>query len=54
VSNAAALLDTELEMWRNRPLGECPYLFLDAYYEQVREDGQVRDLAVFPKDIGTM
>jgi putative transposase len=46
VSNAAALLDTELEKWRNRPLGECPYLFLDAYYEQVREDGQVRDLAV--------
>jgi transposase-like protein len=37
VSNAAALLDTELEKWRNRPLGEYPYLFLDAYYEQVRE-----------------
>ena len=46
VSNAAALLDTELEKWRNRPLGEYPYLFLDAYYEQVREDGRVRDLAV--------
>ncbi len=46
VSNAAALLDTELEKWRNRPLGEYPYLFLDAYYEQVREDGQVRHLAV--------
>jgi transposase-like protein len=46
VSNAAALLDTELEKWRNRPLGECPYLFLNAYYEQVREDGQVCDLAV--------
>jgi len=26
--------------------GEYIYLFLDAYYEQVREDGQVRDLAV--------
>jgi transposase-like protein len=24
----------------------CPYLFVDAYYEQVREDGQVRHLAV--------
>jgi transposase-like protein len=35
VSNAAALLDTELEKWRNRPLGEYPYLFLDAYYEQM-------------------
>jgi len=46
VSAATALLDTELEKWRNRPLGEYPYLFLDAYYEQVREDGQVRDLAV--------
>jgi putative transposase len=46
VSAAAALLDTELEKWRNRPLGEYPYLFLDAYYEQVREDGQVRDLAI--------
>jgi putative transposase len=46
VSHATALLDTDLEKWRNRPLGEYPYLFLDAYYEQVREDGQVRDLAV--------
>jgi putative transposase len=46
VSNAAALLDTELEKWRTRPLGEYLYLFLDAYYEQVREDGQVRHLAV--------
>ncbi len=46
VSHAAALLDTDLEKWRNRPLGEYPYLFLDAYYEQVREDGQVRHLAV--------
>lgn len=46
VSHAAALLDSELEKWRNRPLGEYVYLYLDAYYEQVREDGQVRDLAV--------
>jgi len=46
VSNAALLLDTELEKWRNRLLGEYPFLFLDAYYEQVREDGQVRNLAV--------
>ncbi len=46
VSHATALLDTDLEKWRNRSLGEYPYLFLDAYYEQVREDGQVRDLAV--------
>jgi len=46
VSHAATLLDADLEKWRNRPLGEYIYLFLDAYYEQVREDGQVRDLAV--------
>lgn len=46
VSQAAAQLDSELEKWRERPLSEYPFLFLDAYYEQVREDGQVRDLAV--------
>ena len=44
VSQAAAQLDGELEKWRKRPLGEYPFLFLDAYYEQVREDGQVRNL----------
>jgi putative transposase len=46
VSQAARQLDVELEKWRGRPLGEHPFLFLDAYYEQVREDGQVRHLAV--------
>jgi putative transposase len=46
VSQAATQMDTELAKWRERPLGEYPYLFLDAYYEQVREDGQVRNLAV--------
>ena len=46
VSRAAAQMDDELEKWRQRPLGEYPYLFLDAYYEQVREDGQVRHLAI--------
>lgn len=48
VSRAAAQLDGVLEAWRNRPLGECecPYLILDARYEKVRQDGQVRDAAV--------
>lgn len=46
VSRAAAQMDETLEKWRERPLGEYPYLFLDAYYEQVREDGQVRNMAV--------
>ena len=46
VSQAASQLDSELEKWRERSLGEYPFLFLDAYYEQVREDGQVRNLAI--------
>ena len=46
VSQAAALLDEQLEAWRNRPLGRYPYLYLDARYEKVRQDGQVRDAAV--------
>ena len=46
VSQAAAQLDTELAKWRERPLGEYPFLFLEAYYEQVREDGHIRDLAI--------
>jgi transposase-like protein len=46
VSNAAAQLDTILEAWRNRPLGVCIYLYLDARYEKVRIDGQVREAAV--------
>lgn len=36
VSQAASQLDTELAKWRERPLGEYLFLFLDAYYEQVR------------------
>lgn len=46
VSRAAAKLDTVLQEWRERPLGEIRYLFLDARYEKVREAGQVRDAAV--------
>lgn len=46
VSQAALQLDGELAKWRERPLGAYPFLFLDAYYEQVREDGHVRDLAI--------
>ncbi len=46
VSRAAAQLDPILEGWRTRPLGVCPYLFLDARYEKVRVEGQVRDAAV--------
>ncbi len=46
VSKAIALLDETLEAWRQRPLSECPYLILDARYEKVRQDGQVRDAAI--------
>lgn len=46
VSRAAAQLDEVLEQWRTRPLGETHYLYLDARYEKVRVDGQVRDAAV--------
>lgn len=46
VSRAAAQLDAVLEGWRNRPLGVVPYLYLDARYEKVRQDGQVRHAAV--------
>lgn len=46
VSRAAELLDDELEKWRNRPLGETPYLILDARYEKVRHGGSVVDCAV--------
>lgn len=46
VSRCASLLDEELEKWRTRPLGCCPYLVLDARYENVRVDGTVRSCAV--------
>ena len=46
VSKAAALLDEVLEAWRNRPLSTVIYLYLDALYEKVRLDGQIRDAAV--------
>lgn len=46
VSRAAEMLDTGLQAWRERPLGETPYVFLDARYERVRAEGQIVDCAV--------
>jgi putative transposase len=46
VSRAAEMLDEELSAWRARPLGEFPYLILDARYEKVRHGGSVVSLAV--------
>jgi len=47
VSRAAKMLDEELDKWRNRKLGEYPYLILDAHYEKVRQNGSVQSCAVF-------
>ena len=46
VSRATAQLDTGLQAWRERPLDETPYVFLDARYERIREAGQIVDCAV--------
>lgn len=53
VSRLAGQLDQELECWRNRPLGEVPYLILDARYEKIRRDGTVVTVALFTA-IGVM
>jgi len=46
VSRFAKLLDEELKQFRERPLGEFAYVYLDARYEKVRYAGQVIDQAV--------
>jgi transposase-like protein len=46
VSRAAEAFDEELQKWRDRPLGETPYLILDARYEKVRHGGSVVSCAV--------
>lgn len=46
VSRATAQLDEVLQAWRERRLSQCPYVYLDARYEKVRLNGQVRDAAV--------
>jgi transposase-like protein len=46
VSRAAKELDDVLAQWRNRPLGAYPYVYLDARYEKVRNNGSVIGMAV--------
>jgi transposase-like protein len=46
VSRVTAKLDEGLAAWRERPLGDTPYLLLDARYERIREAGQIIDCAV--------
>ena len=41
VSRATALLDHQFDAWRTRPLGQTPYLLLDARYEKVRHGDSV-------------
>ncbi len=48
VSRMTVQMDEQLARWRNRPLGEMIYLYLDARYEKVRRDGRIRDSAVQP------
>ena len=47
VSRMAAGLDAQVDAFRTRPLAaEYPYVWLDARYEKVREDGRVQAMAV--------
>lgn len=46
VSRASKLLDEELSAWRQRSIGEVPYVVLDARYEKVRHGGSVVSCAV--------
>ena len=46
VSKATAMLDATLDAWRNSPLGVFRYLYLDARYEKVRQNGHIQDVAV--------
>jgi putative transposase len=46
VSRATAQLDEVLQEWRERPLGDISYLYMDSRYEKVREASQVRDADV--------
>jgi len=47
VSRVAKTLDEQLNRWRNRLLGEYPYLVLDAHHEKVRNNGSVLPCAAF-------
>jgi putative transposase len=46
VSRASKTLDDQLEAWRDRPLGQFAYVYMDARYEKVRHNGVIIDCAV--------
>ena len=45
VSRATAELDEVFQQWRERPLGQMPFVQVDARYEKVREGGVIVDQA---------
>ena len=46
VSRMAQALDPQIQAFRDRPLGEFPYVFVDARYEFVRENHRVEKMAL--------
>jgi transposase-like protein len=46
VSQLCAELDEKVRQFRERPLGEIRYVWVDALYEKVREDERVESMAV--------
>lgn len=46
VSRITKKLDEEFQKWRDRRIGKCKYLIVDAIYEKVRRDGCVVGSAV--------
>jgi len=46
VSQLCATLDEKVRQFRERPLGECRYVWVDALYEKVRVDDRVESMAV--------
>lgn len=46
MSRLLAALDPQVDTFRKRRLPSCPYVFVDARYENVREDHRVQKMAV--------
>lgn len=46
VSRLSALLDGEIDKWRNRPLGKFRFMMLDATYLDIRMDGLVQSASM--------
>jgi transposase-like protein len=46
VSQLCSALDEKVRQFRERPLGEIRYMWVDALYEKVREDERVESMAV--------